>query len=252
MVPNAAAKSIVYYDCWLEQTQNAWSPKDPTNCEQSFNDVYKYVKQARTELRMKSVVDILENYPLVDVEEKFFPYKDMIDKDNEPYEGNYAEEMKETIKKAFIAAEERKAAELAKQEAAKAASSDNSATAGFIVDQSQNDNPEIVFLSYFGDKSFALSAAAKTEIDRSITEIKKVNPNLIIVNGHTDKSVDDRESLILSKRRADAVRDYLVQKGIPSKKIRSYGFGKTDSLVDNAEGEQVPGNRRAEISFRAP
>lgn len=251
LVPNAAAKSMVYYDCWLEQTQNTWN-NDSTDCKQSFSEVYKYLKQARAELRLKSVIDILENYPLVDVEEKFFPYKNMID--NDPYEGDYAKEMKETVKKAFIASEEveKKEAEekAAKEAATKAASTDSNA--GFIVDQSANDNPEIVFTAYFGEKSDTLNAKGKAEADRAIAEIKKVNPSLIIINGHTDRAVSSGEALLLSKKRADAVRDYIVSKGITKAQVRSYGFGNTDNIVANAEGESVPGNRRAEIMFRAP
>lgn len=249
LVPNAAAKSLVYYDCWLEQTQNEWK-NDPTDCKQSFDDVFKYLKQAREELRMKNVIDILENYPLVDVEEKFFPYKDM--RDNDPYEGDYAKEMRETVIKAEEAEIARKKAEEEAAKAKQAAASGGDSGAGFIVDQSDNTNPEIVFVAYFGERSAQLSAKAKSEIDKAAAEINKIDPGLIIVNGHTDRAISANEALILSKKRADAVRDYLVTKGISKNQVRSYGFGSTDNLVPNKEGEAVPGNRRAEIIFRAP
>lgn len=244
LVPNAAAKSMAYYDCWVEQTQNEWIHKD-IDCKQGFTDVYKYLKQAREELRMKTVINILENYPLVDVEEKFFPYKNSLEKDNEPYEGDYAKEMKEAVQQAYLA-------EQKKEQAANATNNSGKANAGFIVDQSGNDNPEIVFAAYFPEKSPVLTAKARGEIDKSIIEINKINPGLIIVNGHTDKAVSGSEALILSKKRADSVRDYLISKGIEKAKIRSYGFGNSDNLVENPEGEAVAGNRRAEIIFRAP
>ncbi len=119
-----------------------------------------------------------------------------------------------------------------------------------IIDQSDK-SAELVFVAYFDTKSEILNPVAIAELDKTIEQIKKSAPKIVSVKGHTDRSFDSSTSLITSKKRADAVRDYLISKGISKEIIRTYGFGKTDNLVDNAEGEEKPANNRVEISFKA-
>ncbi len=118
-----------------------------------------------------------------------------------------------------------------------------------ITDQSDK-TPELVYMVYFEGRSDQLSDKSKAELDKTIEEIKKNNPKMVSVNGHTDRSFDSGESLIASKKRADAARDYLLSKGIAKEMIRTYGFGKTDNIIDNPEGEVRPANNRAEIVFK--
>lgn len=118
-----------------------------------------------------------------------------------------------------------------------------------ITDQTDK-SPDLVYMVYFDGRADQLSDKAKAELDKAADDIKKNSPKLVSVNGHTDRSFDSGESLITSKKRADAARDYLVSKGIGKEIIRTYGFGKTDNIIDNPEGEVRPANNRTEIVFK--
>lgn len=64
------------------------------------------------------------------------------------------------------------------------------------------------------------------------------------IEGHTDVVGDPEMNLQLSKDRAKTVSEYLIKKGIESKRIRSEGFGGTQPLVKPKPGEYHPANRR--------
>jgi OOP family OmpA-OmpF porin len=52
----------------------------------------------------------------------------------------------------------------------------------------------------------------------------------VLVTGHTDRIGSQAYNQKLSERRADAVRDYLVSKGVPRDKIETLGMGKTQPI----------------------
>ncbi|MCP4410111.1 MAG: OmpA family protein [Gammaproteobacteria bacterium] len=68
-----------------------------------------------------------------------------------------------------------------------------------------------------------------------------------IIVGHTDNSGNADYNLDLSKRRAQAVSDYLVETGTPAEKLRVVGLGETDPLASNDTKEGRTENRRVEI-----
>jgi len=67
------------------------------------------------------------------------------------------------------------------------------------------------------------------------------------VEGHTDSVGGDDYNQQLSERRAQSVRDYLVQQGIASSAIASKGFGKTMPVASNDTPEGRQQNRRVEL-----
>ncbi len=69
----------------------------------------------------------------------------------------------------------------------------------------------------------------------------------LIVEGHTDSQGSQSYNQGLSERRADAVRDYLVQRGYPADLIQSRGRGEGSPIADNASPEGRANNRRVEI-----
>ena len=77
----------------------------------------------------------------------------------------------------------------------------------------------------------------------------------ILVEGHTDSRGSARRNEELSRLRAEAVRDYLLSRGIPSERIRAVGVGPSRPVADNATPEGRANNRRVEIVIpgaRAP
>ena len=67
------------------------------------------------------------------------------------------------------------------------------------------------------------------------------------IAGHTDSVGDSSVNLKLSQRRADAVRRYLVQRGVDAENIQAKGYGEAQPIADNATEEGRKSNRRIEF-----
>ena len=67
------------------------------------------------------------------------------------------------------------------------------------------------------------------------------------IAGHTDSTGDASVNLQLSQRRADVVRKYLVQSGVPPGQIRAMGYGENQPIADNGTAEGRAINRRIEF-----
>ncbi len=70
----------------------------------------------------------------------------------------------------------------------------------------------------------------------------------ICVTGHTDNTGKASSNLKLSKKRADNVKEMLVEKGISASRITSVGKGETEPIADNSTPEGRAQNRRIEIT----
>jgi len=68
-----------------------------------------------------------------------------------------------------------------------------------------------------------------------------------IVEGHADNTGSDKVNDPLSQHRADAVKDYLVKKGVKAESITSIGYGARKPIASNATPEGRAKNRRAEV-----
>ncbi len=79
--------------------------------------------------------------------------------------------------------------------------------------------------------------------------LNEYEKTLIDIAGHTDSTGSDEYNMHLSKRRADAVGQYLISQGIPALRIKSIGYGETRPIAPNsiAAGRQL--NRRVELTL---
>jgi outer membrane protein OmpA-like peptidoglycan-associated protein len=73
----------------------------------------------------------------------------------------------------------------------------------------------------------------------------------IVIEGHTDSQGSAASNQELSQRRAQAVRDYLVSRGLSGDRVTAQGFGLTRPIADNASAEGRANNRRVEIVVQA-
>jgi OOP family OmpA-OmpF porin len=99
------------------------------------------------------------------------------------------------------------------------------------------------------DKS-VLRPDGKKSIDDALGKLGGVDLEMVIATGHTDSVGTDAYNQKLSERRAAAVKDYLVSKGIPSAKITTIGKGKSQPVATNKTAEGRQKNRRVDIEFK--
>jgi OmpA-OmpF porin, OOP family len=96
------------------------------------------------------------------------------------------------------------------------------------------------------DKS-VLKAEGKAKLDDLVSKVKGINLEVIIAVGHTDSVGTDRYNQRLSVRRAEAVKAYLVSKGIEKNRVYTEGKGEKQPVADNRTSEGRAKNRRVEI-----
>jgi OOP family OmpA-OmpF porin len=87
-----------------------------------------------------------------------------------------------------------------------------------------------------------------------LDEVAKViheNPHIqkLSIEGHASDEGDDAYNLTLSKARAEAVRAYLVSKGVAAERLSSTGFGESKPLVANDSPTNREKNRRVEFNI---
>lgn len=70
------------------------------------------------------------------------------------------------------------------------------------------------------------------------------------VNGHTDEFGNDQYNQRLSEARADAVKLYLIERGVASGRMAAHGPGETQPISDNETDEGRELNRRVEIQVK--
>jgi outer membrane protein OmpA-like peptidoglycan-associated protein len=100
----------------------------------------------------------------------------------------------------------------------------------------------------FASAKSELLPSAQLKLNDVASALTKEDPSSkMVVEGHTDSQGAAAYNQDLSTRRAQAVRDYLVSRGVASDRITSQGFGPSRSVADNASPEGRANNRRVEI-----
>ncbi len=99
----------------------------------------------------------------------------------------------------------------------------------------------------FDFNKYTLKPGAREKLAK-VAGILLAYPGLKIqVEGHTDAIGSDEYNLKLSEKRADGVRGYLVQQGVPAASVSAVGLGKADPVATNDTGEGRQRNRRVEM-----
>jgi outer membrane protein OmpA-like peptidoglycan-associated protein len=90
---------------------------------------------------------------------------------------------------------------------------------------------------------------ARPILDQAAQRLRQCSGERLQVEGHTDSIGADAYNQDLSERRARAVRDYLVSKGVNGGRISSAGFGESRPISTNDTPEGRFLNRRVEVRF---
>ena len=107
----------------------------------------------------------------------------------------------------------------------------------------------------FPERGFALDDGARGVLDALLTPERLTGTSRVTVSGHSDSRGGDRENKAASLRRAEAVRDHLVGRGMAADRIELVALGETRPVAPNAlpDGSDDPAgrarNRRVEAVF---
>ncbi|PRP66434.1 OmpA family protein [Nonlabens agnitus] len=103
----------------------------------------------------------------------------------------------------------------------------------------------------FATNQATLNASSKATLDKLVNVMNDYPGTEILVSGHTDSQGEAAYNMDLSKRRAFAVRDYLVADGIASSRMAVTYSGETNPVATNDTAEGRAQNRRVEIGIVA-
>ena len=101
--------------------------------------------------------------------------------------------------------------------------------------------------AFFDFDKAVLKTEGKAKLDDLVGKVKGINLEVIIAVGHTDSVGADAYNQKLSVRRAEAVKAYLVSKGIEKNRVYTEGKGEKQPVADNKTKEGRAKNRRVEI-----
>jgi OmpA-OmpF porin, OOP family len=101
--------------------------------------------------------------------------------------------------------------------------------------------------AFFDFDKAVLKPEGKAKLDDLVGKVQGINLEVIIAVGHTDSVGSDAYNQKLSVRRAEAVKAYLVSKGIEKNRVYTEGKGEKQPVADNKTAEGRAKNRRVEI-----
>jgi OmpA-OmpF porin, OOP family len=115
--------------------------------------------------------------------------------------------------------------------------------------------PKVQTVTLGADTSFDVGKAelkpeGKARLDELATKLQGVRIESLVVVGHTDNVGGDTVNQKLSLRRAEAVKTYLIGKGVEATKVRTVGRGKSSPVADNKTAQGRAKNRRVEVDLR--
>jgi OmpA-OmpF porin, OOP family len=101
--------------------------------------------------------------------------------------------------------------------------------------------------AFFDFNKSVLKPEGKAKLDDLVGKVKGINLEVIIAVGHTDSVGTDAYNQKLSVARSEAVKAYLVSKGIEKNRVYTEGKGEKQPVADNKTKEGQAKNRRVEI-----
>lgn len=102
---------------------------------------------------------------------------------------------------------------------------------------------------YFDTNKASIKSRSRTKLDHAAKVLTEFTSVRLEISGHTDDRGDDAYNLDLSKRRAEAVRAYLVDHGVDISRLETRGVGETEPRATNTTSGGRAKNRRIEFKL---
>jgi outer membrane protein OmpA-like peptidoglycan-associated protein len=100
---------------------------------------------------------------------------------------------------------------------------------------------------YFDTGKATLKSASYEELNELYEYLVLKKTTVVEIAGHTDNVGSDELNMTLSQKRAESVRNYLINKGISGNRIVAKGYGETQSVAPNDSDDGRAKNRRTEV-----
>ena len=113
------------------------------------------------------------------------------------------------------------------------------------------EEPKSFILSnlHFATNKSIIQSNSYDELNELVEFLKLKPSQKIRIEGHTDSDGDEASNLRLSQNRANAVKEYLISKGISASRLVAKGFGESKPIADNSTSQGKAHNRRTEIQM---
>ena len=231
-------------DLALQRAENAWNdaPEDPNSLDlATIAQLKAQVAEAEaTNLKARQDIEQARRDREAALAAQLQATRGSLDKTQQEL-AQKASELQRTAEEA--AAQKKQLADL------EAKLKDARDTIAKIAAVKDDDRGMVITLSgevLFPTAKWTLKAGAMAKLDQ-IAEALRGKEQPMVVYGFTDDVGTRDSNMILSEKRADSVREYLVSKGIPKDLIKAEGKGPDNPISDNGSVEGRASNRRVEI-----
>lgn len=116
-------------------------------------------------------------------------------------------------------------------------------------DPAAAQSAEQPFRVFFDWSKPELTRDAQATLDEVAAAYQQAKPRRVEVAGHSDRSGPAAVNVFASRRRADAVKAALAERGVPASAITISAFGESQPIVPTEDGVREAQNRRVEIRF---
>jgi outer membrane protein OmpA-like peptidoglycan-associated protein len=117
-----------------------------------------------------------------------------------------------------------------------------------VVVVTENEKKEVMQIIYFDFDNSKLSEVSKNTLFNFLDKNKKKLSRYIIF-GHTDTKGSSKYNMSLSIKRAESVKEALLDKGIAPDDISILGKGENELAINTPDNTKHPANRRAEVKI---
>jgi len=107
-----------------------------------------------------------------------------------------------------------------------------------------------IYVLYFEEGSIQLTPGSLPNLERLLEEVDSRPGAEVQVTGHTDTVGKIEDNDLLSKDRAEVVRQTLISRGLPPELVIAVGRGERELIVQTADEVDEPQNRRVEVTVR--